>query len=58
MTHQQYALARSRAMGWKADAIPRRFCLRQGIPADLPTAATAVYIVDDLHSRLPLIARR
>lgn len=46
MTYQQYAVARSRAMRWKADAIPCRFCLRQGIPVDLPSAATAVYITE------------
>jgi hypothetical protein len=46
MTKEQYAVARSKAMRWKAEDVPLRFCLRRGIPEDLPPAPTAIYIAE------------
>lgn len=46
MTTKQYAIVRSKAMRWRGPAVPRRFYLGRGIPADLPTFETTVYVTE------------
>jgi hypothetical protein len=46
MTAQQYAVARSFAGPWMGPAVPRRYYLGRGVPADLPSAETAVYVTE------------
>jgi hypothetical protein len=46
MNNRQYSIARSKAMRWRGPSVPTRFYLGRGIPADLPSAPTAIYIAE------------
>lgn len=46
MTRHRYAIARAKAGSWMGVAVPHRYYLVRGVPADLPADATAVYITE------------
>src|SRR4051812_35093980 len=46
MTTERYSILRAHAAPWMGPAVPRRYYIGRGLPADLPADRTAVYIME------------